>query len=473
MVKSTTVFCCETRYLVLQRSPILSVEGVKAARPSPLQPWVDSTHIFGELEMDRHYAPADIARRSECTHDAGSYARSVHNAQRSESAKARQSLADERIIKLQAMDQHKNQFLATLAHELRSPLAPIQCALDSMGLMKLEDEVESLRLMMSRQVGQMAFLINDLLDISRISCGKLVLHQEVVELSSIIASAVEASSTFINEAAQTLIITGESERAFVFADASRLTQVVSNLLNNASKYSGPNCRIELNVFAANGSITIQIRDNGTGIAREQLPRIFDLFSQVSGRCERGPAGLGIGLSLVKTIVELHGGTVTAESGGNGRGSLFSVQLPKAEQPREVLPIETRLVASTADRSFRVLVIEDQRAIRMMMVSLLEKLGHVVEVAEDAVQAVDKLGDFKPEIIFSDISMPGMNGLELAQLLRRRSDMSDVFMVAVTGSGTVNDRELAIEYGFDELMTKPVEMQRIQGLFRALSAKTAC
>lgn len=414
--------------------------------------------------MDRLYEPVEMDCLNENVNRSSVYV------QRPRYTQSRQARSDDRVIKLQAMDRHKNQFLATLAHELRSPLAPIKCALDTMALMHLDDEVESLRLMMNRQVGQMAFLINDLLDISRISCGKLAIRQDAAELRSIVAGAVEASMTFILESGQTLNVSGLNEHDFVFADAPRLTQVVANLLNNASKYSGSNCHIDLNVTVVDEWVTIQVRDKGIGIAEDQLDGIFDLFAQVNGQAEQGAAGLGIGLSLVKTIVELHGGTVRADSAGLDCGSAFTVQLPIAMSPQKVVPVERQRSPQAASRVFRVLVIEDHRALRLVMVSLLEKLGHKVEVAEDALAAIASLENFQPEVIFSDITMPGMNGLELAQLLRERSDMSEVFMVALTGSGTVSDRELAIAAGFDEYMTKPVEMQRLQTLFMQLSQR---
>ncbi len=408
--------------------------------------------------MDRLYEPVEMDCLNENVNLSSVYV------QRSKYTQSRQARSDERVIKLQAMDRHKNQFLATLAHELRTPLAPIKCALDTMAMMHLDDEVESLRLMMNRQIGQMAFLINDLLDISRVSCGKLAIRREASELRSIIAGAVEASMTFISESGQTLTVSEIAEHDCVFADAPRLMQVVSNLLNNASKYSGSNCHIDLNVTAVDEWVTIQVRDNGIGIAADQLDGIFDLFAQVNGQAERGAVGLGIGLSLVKTIVELHGGAVRADSAGLGCGSVFTAQLPVAMPPQKVPPLERQRSPQAASRAFRVLVIEDHRALRLVMVSLLEKLGHTVEVAENALAALAKLENFQPEVIFSDITMPGMNGLKLAQLLRERSDMSEVFMVAVTGSGTVSDRELADAAGFDEHMTKPVEMQRLQTLF---------
>jgi len=389
----------------------------------------------------------------------------VHHPKNPES---RQVKSNELIVKLQAMDRHKNQFIATLAHELRNPLAPIRGALDSMGMMDLNDQVESLRLMMNRQVGQLAFLIDDLLDISRINCGKLAFSPEIVDLNSIISSAVEVSSTFINESGQTLTVSNVGENDLVFADAARLIQVVCNLLNNASKYGGPDCRIDLDVQVLKQMVTIRVRDNGIGIAADQLSGIFELFAQVSGPAEGGSAGLGIGLSLVKSIVELHGGTVTAESDGIGCGSVFIVRMPIATRPPNISAAEREVIGKADSRAFRVLVIEDHRALRLVMVQLLEKMGHTVEVAQSAEHALEKLESFTPEIIFSDISMPGMDGYQLARTLRQRRDMAPVYMVAMTGCGTASDRELAVDSGFDELMTKPVEIQKLQILFHERS-----
>jgi CheY-like chemotaxis protein len=384
------------------------------------------------------------------------------------SPKSRQFKSNQLIVRLQAMDRHKNQFIATLAHELRNPLAPIKCALDSMGMMDLNDQVESLRVMMNRQVGHLAFLINDLLDISRINCGKLAFNPKIVDLNSIISSAVEVSSTFIEESGQTLTVSNLEENDLVFADASRLIQVVCNLLNNASKYGGPDCRIELDVQVLNQMVTIRVQDNGIGIAADQLSDIFELFAQVSRPVDGRSDGLGIGLSLVRSIVELHGGTVTAESDGIGCGSVFIVRMPIATRPPNISAAERELVRKAGSRAFRVLVIDDHRALRWVMVQLLEKMGHTVEVAQSAEHALKKLESFTPEIIFSDISMPGMDGYHLARTLRQRKDMAPFYMVAMTGSGTASNRELAVDSGFDQLMTKPVEIQKLQILFHERS-----
>ncbi len=378
--------------------------------------------------------------------------------------------SDELITKLLESDRNKNEFLASLAHELRNPLAPIKCALDSMGLMELNSEVEALREMMNRQVGQLVHLIDGLLDVSRISCGKLVLEKEVVPLRAIIKSAIEASSTFIAESGQMFTVSDLSDNAFVLADSTRLTQVVTNLLNNSAKYSGPGCHIDLTISQDDEFVVIRVHDNGIGIAVAKLSNIFELYAQVGDSGERGSPGLGIGLSLVKTLVELHSGSVIAESEGIGHGSVFTVRLPTVEPPPDVKAGtgDTDAMITKSMRSFRILVVEDQRALRLVMARLLEKLGHVVQVAEAGAQAIETLDRFKPEIIFSDISMPGMNGYELVRKLRRRPDTQSAFIVALTGSGTAIDRKSALESGFDEHLSKPVDIQSLRNLFERVS-----
>ncbi len=376
--------------------------------------------------------------------------------------------AGDLVAKLQENDRKKSEFLATLAHELRNPLAPIMYALESMSLMELNDEVDGLRQMMARQVNQIVHLIDDLLDVSRIGCGKIVLHKDIVAFQSIIDSAVEASSTFISENGQSLTVTNHCPEQFVFADSSRLTQVVSNLLNNSAKYSGTGSHIGLTVSLENGFLTIRVRDDGIGIAKDKLEDVFSLYSQISGSFERGTAGLGIGLTLARTFIELHGGTIFAESDGADQGSVFTVRLLPSEKPAEGELPNLTCADHAQNQSFRILIVDDQRALRLVMKNLLEKLGHQVEVAENALDAIAKLDVFSPEIIFSDINMPGMNGYELVRCLKKRADMAKVYMVALTGSGQTIDREAALESGFDEHLTKPVGIRRLRQLFSTLS-----
>ncbi|MEJ7592647.1 MAG: ATP-binding protein, partial [Planctomycetaceae bacterium] len=385
------------------------------------------------------------------------------------SSKRAQDELSESAARLSEMDRRKNEFLATLAHELRNPLAPIKNAVQLMGMLKLDPELVELRLMMGRQVEQLVRLIDDLLDVSRISRGKISLRKEVIELKTAIDAAVESSATFISESGQQLTVSiDENKPIFVHADLSRLTQVISNLLNNSAKYSSAGCRIELSATLDNRVAVICVRDNGIGIAVDRLSEIFQMFAQIDDTSGRGSPGLGIGLTLVKTLVELHHGTVIAESDGVGTGSIFTVRLPATDDPGPQLSPVSCEPDSKPARSFRVLVVEDMRALREIMARLLRKLGHEVEFVESGVLALQKLEHYAPEVIFSDIAMPGMTGYELAHQIRQRADSSSIYLVALTGFGQSADREKALETGFDEHMIKPVDIVALQVLFEKLS-----
>lgn len=360
-------------------------------------------------------------------------------------------------------DRRKNEFLATLAHELRNPLAPIKNAVQLLGMSPLDPEVESLRMTMARQVEQLVHLIDDLMDVSRISRGKIALRKEHVELKSAVEAAVEASSTLIEGNGQRLRVEYLAEGLVVYADHARLTQVVSNLLNNAAKYSGAGCQIELQVRSSDGNAIIEVRDNGIGIEPGKLESIFHMFSQLEHTYERGSAGLGIGLTLVKSFVEMHGGSVWANSEGCGRGSVFTVTLPLSKQTQSTTPYVTTPTPGST-RSFRVLVVEDQAPLRIVLSKLLEKMGHRVTSAEGGEQALQQFGASKPEVVFSDISMPGMSGYELVRRLRSRHDADGAYIVAMTGYGQATDRESALDAGFDEHMVKPADIAQLERLF---------
>jgi PAS domain S-box-containing protein len=364
-------------------------------------------------------------------------------------------------------DRRKNEFLATLAHELRNPLAPIKNAVQLLGMSPLDPEVESLRMTMARQVEQLVHLIDDLMDVSRISRGKIALRKEHLELKSAVEAAVEASSTLIEENGQRLRVEYLADSLVVYADHARLTQVVSNLLNNAAKYSGAGCQIELLVRSSDGNAVIEVRDNGVGIEPSKLESIFQMFSQLEQSYERGTAGLGIGLTLVKSFVEMHGGSVSAHSEGRGRGSVFTVTLPLSKQLQSATPDFAKPTPGSA-RSFQVLVVEDQAPLRIVLSKLLEKMGHRVEGAAGGEEALQRFNDAKPEVVFSDISMPGMSGYELVRRLRSRPDADGVYIVAMTGYGQATDRESALDAGFDEHMVKPADITQLQRLFDRLA-----
>ena len=389
------------------------------------------------------------------------------------SARKAQDDLSELATQLADMDSRKNEFLATLAHELRNPLAPIKNAVQLMGMLKIDPEFDELRQMMARQVEQLVRLIDDLLDVSRIGRGKISLRREVVDLRAIIDAAVEASSTFIAENGQQLIVNmPDGDEVRVNGDASRLTQVISNLLNNSAKYSDAGSRIELTVAVEQQMAVISVWDDGIGIAPENLQSIFNMISQADDTLERGSSGLGIGLTLVKTLVELHDGIVVAQSEGVGKGSTFTVRLPVVANLKSTIEMPVDMVQNMSARSFKVLVVEDMRALRVITARLLEKLGHVVEFAENGPLALLKLDTFTPEVVFSDIAMPGMTGYELGERIRQRPECAQVYLVALTGFGQSSDLEKALEAGFDEHMVKPVDLAVLQSLFQRLSKTVA-
>ncbi|TWT93450.1 Aerobic respiration control sensor protein ArcB [Botrimarina colliarenosi] len=370
---------------------------------------------------------------------------------------------------LTAADRNKDEFLATLAHELRNPLAPIKNAVQLMAMSPLDEETEALRQTMERQVEQLVHLIDDLLDVSRISRGKITLRKETIGLASVVEAAVEAAASLIEANEQTLRVDYKAEGLAVDADAARLTQVVSNLLNNAAKYSDAGGQIKLVVREADGQAVVEVHDDGVGIEPEYLEQIFTMFSQLDQSLERGSAGLGIGLTLVKSLVEMHGGTITVRSEGQGRGSVFAITLPLSD--RQPAPVQAPAATDPASfTAYRVLVVEDQAALRIVLGKLLEKMGHTVEGADGGEQALAKFAEFAPDVVISDISMPGMSGYDLVRSLRELPDAEGVLLVAITGYGQESDRRMAMEAGFHEHLVKPADARQLEAIFSRLTAK---
>lgn len=364
------------------------------------------------------------------------------------------------------MEHRNNELLATLGHELRNPLAPIKNGLQLLAMMNLGEEAEEVRSMMARQVEQIVHLVDDLVDVSRISCGKVLLNKQVCTLTSVIEAAIEESSILISENGLTLEVNDKSDAACVCGDLCRLTQVICNLLNNSAKYGRSGGKIVLNLDTCDGFVFVRVQDNGIGIAADRLEDIFRMYDQVETAHECRSAGLGIGLALVRSLVELHGGIVAAESDGLDCGSTFTVRLPLVTGIRgdNVL---SNIASDYSLRQFRVLVVDDVRAMRLVTKQLLEKIGHEVRVAENGRSALEILDSFEPEVVFSDLTMPVMGGHELAHRIRERKDLENVCLVALSGYGQPSDREMAFEAGFDRHLTKPVDFQRLLDLFNEL------
>ncbi|MDB5035346.1 MAG: domain S-box [Chlorobi bacterium] len=367
-------------------------------------------------------------------------------------------------------DRRKDEFLATLAHELRNPLAPLRSGLEVMNLMGSDDPtVEEVRQMMERQLGQMVRLIDDLMDMSRISRNRIELRRGPVDIAGIVHDAVETSRPLIEGAAHTLRLELPAGPVMVDADATRLSQVFSNLLNNAAKYTEPGGHISLSVGPDGDTVVVAVEDDGVGIPGEMLPGIFEMFTQVDQSLEKARGGLGIGLTIVRRLVEMHGGTVEARSAGVGHGSRFMVRLPMLALHAGDAPAGTDGDSVTATRHRRILVVDDNRDSALSMTMLLGMMNNEVRSAHDGREALRLGAAFLPDMVLLDIGMPGMNGYEVARRIREESWGRNVVLVAVTGWGQPEDRRRSREAGFDHHLLKPVEPAMLTKLLTEVSA----
>ncbi|VTT98138.1 histidine kinase : Chemotaxis protein methyltransferase CheR OS=Polaromonas naphthalenivorans (strain CJ2) PE=4 SV=1: PAS_9: PAS_4: PAS_9: PAS_4: PAS_9: PAS_8: PAS_4: PAS_8: PAS_3: PAS_3: HisKA: HATPase_c: Response_reg [Gemmataceae bacterium] len=358
---------------------------------------------------------------------------------------------------LKDADRRKDEFLATLAHELRNPLAPLRNGLQVMKLAAGNAAaVEKARAMMERQLGQMVHLIDDLLDVSRITRGKLRLRRERVELESVVRAAVETARPVIEASGHEFTAALPPGPVYLDADPVRLAQVLSNLLTNAAKYTGRGGRIQLTAVRVGGEVAVSVADTGIGIAPEHLPRLFEMFSQVSSALERSQGGLGIGLALVRGLVEMHGGTVGARSEGPGKGSEFVVRLPVADGPPARREPGAGREPASAGPGRRVLVADDNRDAADSLAMMLRLRGHEVHTAYDGRAAVEAAARLRPDVAVLDIGMPGLTGYDAARRIRAESWGRDMTLVAVTGWGQEEDKRRATEAGFDRHLTKPVD-----------------
>jgi len=368
--------------------------------------------------------------------------------------------------RLREADRQKDEFLAMLAHELRNPLAPIHSAVELMGLKEIADpEVRWCRDVIERQTEQLHRLVDDLLDVSRITQGKIKLQSAPLEVASVISRALETTRPLIEARRHQLAVAVPEAAIWIEGDRTRLTQVVGNLLNNAAKYTPEGGQIRLTVELAGGGDTtqvmIRVSDSGTGISGEMLPKVFELFTQVDRTVHQAQGGLGIGLALVRRLVELHGGSVAAHSDGPGSGSEFVVTLP-------LLRRETAAPASPAARDAggpnlsarRVLVVDDNVDAALSLAGLLKVSGNIVETAYDGQQGIDAADRFRPEVVFLDLGMPKIDGFGAASWIRSQPWAEDVLLVAVTGWGQEDVRTRTQESGFDAHLVKPVNFAKL-------------
>ncbi|MFN2385097.1 MAG: ATP-binding protein [Thermoanaerobaculia bacterium] len=369
---------------------------------------------------------------------------------------------------LKDADRSKNEFIATLAHELRNPLAPMRNAVEVLHLKRPPvPELQWALEVIDRQMHQMTRLIDDLLDLARVTGNKLELQKSRIDLTEVLQAAVETSRPSIESCGHELSVDTPSEPVVFDGDLTRLAQVVSNLLNNAAKYTPRGGRIWLEALRDGSEAVLTVRDTGIGIRPEMLPKIFEMFTQADLSLDRSQGGLGIGLTLARRLVEMHGGSIVARSAGPGEGSAFIVRLPlTGDRPKTVEPPAPAAVAETASLSLRILVVDDYRDAADGFGMLLRLLGNDVRTANDGLEALRVASQFRPDVVLLDIGLPGMSGYDVAREIRKEPWGETVLLVAVTGWGQEGDRRRSKEAGFDHHLVKPVDPAALMRLLEA-------
>jgi signal transduction histidine kinase/ActR/RegA family two-component response regulator len=421
-------------------------------------PLIASAETIGVLtfvtaESGRTYSADDLALSVELANRAGVAV---------ENTRLYQALRD--------ADRRKDEFLATLAHELRNPLAPLRNALQIMKIPLVDAEaVQRSHEIMERQVQQLVRLVDDLLDVSRVMRGKIDLRIERIELAAVVARAIETVQSLIDDHQHDLTVRLPTESLPLDADPVRLTQVIGNLLANAAKYTEPGGRICLTAERDEKKAVLRIKDNGIGIAPHMLPRIFDLFVQADQTAARSQGGLGIGLTLVKNLVEMHNGTVEVRSEGLGRGSEFTVRLPLSAElvTADKSPQEKSAHPHALSSGLKLLVVDDNQDAANTLAMLLKLEDHEVRVAFSGTAALEILKTYAADLVFLDIGMPGMDGYEVARRLREQPGMKHVVLAALTGWGQREDRRRTNEAGFNYHLVKPPDPQAVEGILASL------
>jgi signal transduction histidine kinase/ActR/RegA family two-component response regulator len=354
---------------------------------------------------------------------------------------------------LELADRQKNEFLAMLAHELRNPLAPLRNAGEILArTLPAQSAGHAVASMLKRQVSQLTRLVDDLLDVSRITQGRVELQRRPVELGNVVTQAIETAEPLFQTGQHEVSVLANSRALYVDGDITRLVQCIVNILANAAKYSDTGGKIRIETHAEGGDAVITIADSGVGISPELLPRVFDLFVQGERTLDRSLGGLGIGLSVARRLIEMHGGRLTAASAGLGQGATFEIRLPRLERSHEVAgdPQGTAVVPR------RILIVDDNADAANSLALVLGLDGHVTEVVYSATAALKRADDFKPEVILLDIGLPEMDGYQVARRLRARPELAGTRIVALTGYGQSGDVQRSREVGFDDHLTKPVD-----------------
>ena len=380
-------------------------------------------------------------------------------------ARARQYQTRAHLLERESADRRKDEFLALLAHELRNPLAPIRNAVSL--LRRTGADHSEIWQMMERQVGHMVRLVDDLMELSRITRGAIELRMEVTDLCAAVATAVETCRPLIDAARHRLTVALPPEPLLVEADLVRLTQVFVNLLNNAVKYTDPGGEIQLSAHVDEGHAIVSVVDTGIGIPADLLPRVFEMFVQADGTDRRAQTGLGIGLTLARRLVDMHGGSLTARSAGPGGGSEFTVRLPLLTQ-EVALESATAPAAPHVAGVPRVLVVDDNRDAADTLGAVLKMLGAEVRVTHDGQAALEAVASFKPAAVFLDLGMPGMDGHEVARRILADPKTTHPVLVALTGWGQENDRRATRATGFHRHLVKPAEIEELEDVLASLA-----
>lgn len=373
---------------------------------------------------------------------------------------------------LHEADRRKDEFLATLAHELRNPLAPIATGLQVLKQPGIDDETSrKVKSIMERQINSMVRLIDDLLDVSRITRGKIELQRQHMQLATVVSRAVDAVQPFISDKLQKLTVAVPSEKVFLYVDPVRMTQVLANLLNNASKFSEIGKEIRIVAECRNGEAVIRVQDSGAGLSRQELQRVFEMFWQNRRGVTGEGSGLGIGLTLALRLVELHGGRLSASSEGPGRGSCFEVSLPIV--PGEFIEdtdSSSKLFRNWKPSGRRVLVVDDNADAAESLAKLLRLRSYDVQIADNGPHAISTAATFHPDVVLLDISMPGMDGYEVARRLRELPQASSTLLVALSGYGRESDVRKSLDAGFHHHLTKPASLETLYDVLESRQAE---